>query len=358
MNKNKLMQAFLPHLRGLPINGKALEQIQTLAERLPEAGMAGCLEMRLNDEDAADFCAILGPEDRVEAGRGKTSTGGGEIGSSLPTDWAKDTCWQRALAIRRAWMDDEHPLSDLYALCYEFDEGVPSPNLFYTLKKKPEDPAAGRRDTRAILEQVVRETGARAAPETFANYERCEKALTPGAYIRHVGLLLPRPTDAVRIVIADMAATDIMEYLRRLDLDVPGVGQVLERLPEFLGGIQVNLDVGPRIHPKVGLEITVPALEKSLSWPVIMARLHQDGLVSKEKFDALIPWYAMNSMYVDHKLFWRSLNHIKIVVRNIGLPEAKAYLMYHPSLPMGYLFHDILGAVRGKPPRAPIPTHE
>jgi len=184
-------------------------------------------------------------------------------------------------------------------------------------------------------------------------------ALPGAAYVFQIGLMLARGLDMVRICIRDIAPEQVLDYLRCMDW--PGRTSELAPLLTTLSGlvdrIDLDLDVGDHIQPKLGLECyLLPAPEVRERLERFLDYLVESGLCLPAKRDAVAAYpgavheLSQPAMWPPNLLqasqlmgpgivsmFIRHFNHIKVVYHPEQPLEAKAYLgVRHIWLPRTY----------------------
>jgi hypothetical protein len=308
-------------------------------------------ECRLGDSTStADFaCRItrLHGGHAVLAGRSATH--------ALPTPWRGHPIWDRLGRFCEVWAE---PTSELHAnvreLWLEFDVGsappadVPVPSVFFAPR------AAGDAvDYDSIVDSAIPLLHGAPLPPPIRRMLRVFlNALPAAAAVRHVGLMLPRPTDAVRFVIGDLPFDSLGAFLDRVNL--PGASAVHAALlpAAHLAPTQrlmLSFDVGPSIGPRVSLECFVPAdLEWSSRRSAFLDYLVDEGLCVPAKRAALVAWHGWvhepdgNAASPEqlaplsdlvglpvYGVFVPGLSHVKVSYEPDRPLEVKAYLAVH-----------------------------
>jgi hypothetical protein len=304
---------------------------------LAVTGLLG-FECRLGDSAAtADFaCRVT----RLHGGH--TVLAGCSAGHASPPAWREHPVWDRLGQFCEVWAE---PTSALHAnvreLWLEFDVGhapppaVPLPSVFFA---PPAIPLLRGDPLPLPIERTLR---------AFVD------ALPAQASVRHVGLMLARPTDALRLVVNDLPFDSLRAFLDRVGW--PGASDeahaalspaaLLAATPKMM----LSLDVGPRIGPRVGLEFSVPAgPEWSSGRAAFLDYLVAEGLCVPAKRAALVAWegwahepdgdaaspeqLAPLSGLVGlpaRGVFVPELSHVKVSYQPDRPLEAKAYLAVH-----------------------------
>jgi hypothetical protein len=296
----------------------------------------------------------------------RASQGGREVltdrrpGRSLPANFNQHPVWQQVFAFSREWNDPTSALFEaVHNIWMEFDmdgkpTSIPVPSLFLgsnllepratarRLKRMPEHCAwltdqalpllLGRPLDRSICRQVA----------------RCVNVLPAGARIFQVGLMLSRATAVTRLCVRGLASAQIPEYLKAIGWEGARgeVEAIADKLAPLVERIDLDIDVGDRVMPKIGLEC-YPAqdLTKLLAF---MNYLMSGGLCVEPKADGLMRWAGLAHERVTPQIwprellalssflggrvesaFFRWLHHVKVVHVPGHPPAAKAYLAVH-----------------------------
>ncbi|MGF1471328.1 MAG: hypothetical protein ACFB50_06230 [Rubrobacteraceae bacterium] len=329
------------------ISAPALSHIESVARWIPEplATNTFGFECRLGEDlPHADFLVV------ATAARGRSSLAGLDPSSPLPDRLKTHPVWQRVEDFAARWADPSSPLHNAVDNVWlEFDvDGpppeVPLPGVFFGILPDyaPEE----------VVPPVLRVlSGDGISPRVLDNVVECLQALPPHGNVFQVGLMLSRgPVEAVRLCIWTHSKQGLLEYLGNIGPGLAGAGlrRVLDSLDRMVDHIALDMDVGDRVHDKLGFECYFsqnrqPSREPR--WAAFLDSLVQDGLCTAGKRDALLAYTG----YTEEKgatgiwpealrrasgllgqrftsTFVRSLHHVKIVYEPGKPLEAKAYL--------------------------------
>lgn len=278
-----------------------------------------------------------------------------------PADVKANQVWERLRHLGTLWADPGSALhTKLKNLWLEFDIAgpcarLPLPNVFigphaHLLQRQVSEPAT----CTGHPHQWVTHTAfpalfGQALPSPMAEYVlSCFDALPTGAYVFQMGAMLARPIEAIRLCVRGISPGDILTYLSQLGWtgDAQRLRAILESLSTFVARIDLDIDVGTRVEPKIGLECYAPLQTPDASrWKPLLDHLVAENLCLAEKSDALqaytgiVDSYSHRHAWPRHFLnaeaflgsrvlstFMRYVHHIKITYQERQLLEAKAYL--------------------------------
>jgi hypothetical protein len=176
----------------------------------------------------------------------------------------------------------------------------------------------------------------------------CVNLLPAGARIFQVGLMLSRPTAVTRLCVRGLATAQIPEYLEAVGWEGARgeVEAIADKLAPLVERIDLDIDVGDHVMPKIGLECYPAQDLKKLR--AFMNYLVSGGLCVEPKADGLMRWAGLAHERVTPQMwprdllgissflggrvesaFFRWLHHVKVVHVPGHPPAAKAYLAVH-----------------------------
>lgn len=257
--------------------------------------------------------------------------------------------WQALHRFGLSWADPSSRLRrEVAEVWMEFD--LPAAT---TSRPSPPSIFAGFREpaTLDVLEHVLTSLQDRPLhPALRATLSRCLAAMDEPAGVSHVGLMLARPVDAVRLNLKGLTPHTLFPLLDALGWSGPRA--VLKALAEMLfplvDGLMIDLDAGHDLYPTLGVELFFerqPAQEPR--WSQLLDRLVHHGLCTPAKRDAVLQWPGMlfppdtsspwpaalltASLLAPANRFGvlgRLVNHLKLSLSPHRDTEAKAYLGY------------------------------
>lgn len=335
------------------ISSECWQHVDTVAQKLPCALTSFWgFECPLGTKSAdADFLICATAENG-----GRQVLAGNQRTTPLTDVWSYPI-WQQIGHFSQEWSTDSSLYSQVHNVWLEFDvsslsNSIASPSFFFALYPIHAD--SNHTTSSAHSHQWVTQI----ALKLLLNREisrpiqhqifKCFDTLPPEAYVFQIGVMLSRNTDVIRICIRDIAPEHILDYLTQLSW--PGSLEELRFLLAQLSGlvdrIDLDLDVGETIAPKLGLECYLeqqPLVEPR--WAEFLDHLVASNLCVSSKRDDLLayPGHVRQSHRPDlwspqlkqfsnllgsryEMVLMKGLHHIKIVYQPEMPLSAKAYL--------------------------------
>lgn len=331
------------------------DNINTLSQVLPRAitSFFG-FECHLGVKEAhADFLICA---DAAEAGR--KILAGDNYSITLPSFLMEHPVWSNIRDFSSNWDTDTSPMYEkVRNVWLEFDINglptIPIPSCFFgpepIYSAKSDNPHSYEWVSHALKLLMGRTLLDKVEQQLF----NCFNLLPKEAYVFQIGVMLARKSDLVRICIRNISPAEILDYLTQINWQgcVSELKPILTKLSSLVERIDLDIDVGEVILPKIGLECYLskqPIFEPR--WQLFLAYLVETGLCIPQKRDALLAYPGcirersnqelwpsdliklsnfLGSEY--ERVFFRGLHHIKVVYQPQKL-EAKAYLYASHSL--------------------------
>ncbi len=321
----------LPYLFEPLASPPAVRQVQALADTLLPIPRA-LLECHLGDPalplDVSQ--CVFPPERDWFAAFARTRTG-----------------WQVIAAFAGEWQNPASLLAGgIENVWLEFDTGrSPLPGVFLKLRE------AG--DGQPYVDQwQIAETALNILlPAYHQNARRCFDIAGDVGIVTHIGVMLSRPSTAVRLNVAVESAAAAQDYLRATGWPglPPPLAETFEQVFEYAQHPILTLDAGEVISPRIGLEC-VPGHRYILDdgWERFFDFLLERSLCSPKQVAALRAWPGYSDptrsdewpLYLMLKtlaqptasldVLIRQLNHIKLVFQpDAPMVVTKAYLGYN-----------------------------
>lgn len=316
-----------PHLAPSLITPEFLACICSVAGLLPgPATRAFGFESRLADaKPDVDFLV------HFSADHGRERLCSRESLRNIPLS----SLWQKLRGFLVRWADPASPLHDtVSSIWMEFDLASPrgfsrAPNLFL----EPADKILEAGSTEVFFRWFQGSTSAARqgiSPKVEDCARRCLLTLPAGARLFHLGLMFPRPTEAVRLCLSRIPSQQIVDYL----LEVGWRGEE-EALRDLIGQLEpltdrmtLGLAIGRGVLPRIGVECLfpnrLPGDPGGLSdWRHFLDFLGERQLCTVAKRDALLSFPCILRDPGGRTTLLLN-NHVKISFE-AGVLEAKAY---------------------------------
>lgn len=252
--------------------------------------------------------------------------------------------WQTLAPFWQAWLHAADQ-QNFTGLLLEFDLDTDSidriPSLFLGLK-----PPYSREF--AALEPLIQSLLPDCGAAVLDQVRVCYDSLPTGAVNTHLGAMLSRSAQAVRLNLAGLPTEQIPDYLSAIGWQDPTAQfpPLLSTLSRHVENLHIlAIDVGERVLPRIGLECYFSHQPKQEPrWQTFLDYLVEQELCTAAKAEALLQWpgaiqagqgnpdWPENLSLGDRffgsqagSAFVRWINHIKLVYTP-GYPlEAKAY---------------------------------
>jgi hypothetical protein len=349
-NYLKLLQPKIsPHL----IAPQYWHNIETVARVLPSAITTFFgFECRLGIEKAhADFLICA---DAQELGRKILAND--QYSITLPADLYAHPVWQQIHNFSEQWNNQDSPLYDgINNIWLEFDidespVSIPVPSCFFG----PQAIYSGS-DSQWTINTALKLLQNRDVPQVIATkLLNCFELLPDDAYIFQIGVMLARKSDLVRVCIRNISPEEILKYLAALNWSgsIDALHQTLNKLSSYATRIDLDIDIGESILPKIGLECYLDKQPKfEPKWQLFLDYLTEVGFCTSQKRDSLLayPGYIRGKQSPDffpnnlerissflgsgyEGVFFKGLHHIKVTYQESASLEAKAYLYINQQL--------------------------
>ena len=322
-----------PYLRPELVSPLALSSIQSLAQIFPPSSLAG-FECRLGAEQSrVDFQLNL-PRRNF----------------NLPESFLTSPTWKFFQDFYREWTQ---PTSYLYPrvaqIHLEFDmdgqpSQVPIPCIFLDLNQETV------REPQDIIAIAFRLLNHSHSSLLESNLRYCAASLPDGARITHIGAMLSRSTQTVRLNVRGILPEQLLNYLMQVGWTelTNTLTPLVLTLSKLVDEIVLTFDVGETIHPRIGLECFIEEQTRpDPRWQLFLDHLVARDLCTPAKQNALLAWpgfsrkadqpeqwpknLAGSDLFLGSKassVFWRAINLIKIVYQPGSPLEAKGYLAF------------------------------
>lgn len=349
----KLVRPYISHQL---ISPDTWYNINTLAQILPRdiTSFFG-FECHLGVKEArADFLICA---DAAEAGR--KILAGDNYYITLPSFLMEHPVWSNICEFSTNWDTNTSPMYEkVRNVWLEFDinglpNTIPIPSFFFG----PEPLYSAQSDNPQAYEWVshaLKLLMGRTLPDKLEHQLfNCFDLLPREAYVFQIGVMLARKSELVRICIRNISLEQILDYLIQINWQgcVSELKPILTKLSSLVERIDLDIDVGEVISPKIGWECYLGKQPKfEPRWHSFLNFLGERGLCIPQKQDALLAYPGClrersnqelwpsgllklsNFLGAEYeRVFFRGLHHVKVVYQPHKL-DVKAYLYASYSL--------------------------
>lgn len=321
------LKVITPHLHPDLVSPEVLAHIQELEPILSSLSET-IFECRLgSDLTQVDFSFYLPP-----------------LTKPLPERFLASPVWRSFQDFYQEWIN---PTSNLHQevkeIGMEFDldkspSVVPIPCIFLELNRETTYPF------HKLIAEALGLLNYPLSPLIESNLRLCTDFLPEGAKLAHFAVMLSRPGLGVRVNAIAIPPDQILNYLVKIGWNHPteALSSLVSNLSEFVDYIVLAFDVGETIYPRIGLECYLTKQPKyEPRWHLFLEDLVELGLCTPAKKDALLTWsgidqqkyhqegnFRWESIFSQsiYSVYWRTINHIKVVYQPGFSLKAKAYL--------------------------------
>ncbi len=322
---NDYLGVVAPYLPHTLVSSEVLLCISRIAHDLPPTSLIGFESRLASPAPTVDFAVgITAPFGSREM------FAGSKTGVDLSAPRSADPAWQHFHNFSTEWADPASRFhNEIGTVWLEWDldaaaERAPVPNVLFGIKA-----TEPQRLAEMVLHCLM---GRPLLPPTRDKLAQCFAALPPQSHVFQVGVMLARHIDGVRVCVYPVQVEQIGEYLAKIGWTGPAdkVADVLAPFCAFATNIALDVDVGERVSPKIGIECYLDDRRRARvepGWTAFLDHLVAQGMCTAAKRDALLAWPGTQhtSQFIWPSVFIRGLNHIKLVYQPGRPLEAKAY---------------------------------
>lgn len=261
--------------------------LQKLAQQMAPIARGG-FECRLgNDEAPVDL------QQCIVAGEGEPALLLQHLATAIDQN---DPVWSRVIAFLNQWTDLDSSLhSDVPEIWLEFDDpgstmDLPLPSIFFALPTN----LSARPEAFKIASQVLdRLLGPSGWAEWESSLQRCFQACPEEVFVSHIGVMLSRTAQALRVNVKRLQPDLLPPYLHQIGWPekTEALHKLMTELAPQLDRITVCLDVGTKVYPQIGFECILQLQPQAETrWQTFLAYLVDQGWCTSAKRDALLNW--------------------------------------------------------------------
>ncbi|MGB3649796.1 MAG: prenyltransferase/squalene oxidase repeat-containing protein [Rivularia sp. (in: cyanobacteria)] len=259
--------------------------------------------------------------------------------------------WNRIREFCKIWSDSSSDLNSAISdIWLEFDihesnHDLLTPCIFLGINRDSFEPSITFSIIKNALELLY---GQPINDSLCSNLYRCFTACTAPTRISHVGVMLSRQIEALRINVSKIPIYAISNYLQ--EIGYPNATEEIESLVDEIldsfDNVRLCFDVGKKIYPTLGLECFFDKQSGLDSrWLPFLDNLVAKGLCTNEKRNGLIAWVGNTTPsnttkpWASHliaesllqpseslTILDRRLSHIKLTYKPESTLQAKAYI--------------------------------
>ncbi len=245
--------------------------------------------------------------------------------------------WHKISRLFAEWFDVSSLLNERLELFWlEFDclesSFNPIPNIFFKITRINEPRNAQWESMLEVLNEIYRILfGIKFPAGLGESLKRCIEALPPFANIYQVGFMIPRKTEAVRLILTGFREHSIFEYLK--DIRWPGeidyIHKMVDRYAVKFDHTAFNLHIGETVLPLFGTEMYLRDMSQPLwdpRWNEIFDFLGAENLILPAKRKGLGSYSSKKT--VSHLFpvnYISGINHLKMVYKPGLSLECKGY---------------------------------
>jgi len=326
--------AIAPRLSPALLASGHLHAVEELCSMFPfDAASDFGFETRLgNLEATCDFFLQIRKE-----GEGAGIIAGKSKVSLLSPSLLSIPFWQKISELFSVWTDSSSLLQNrIESFWLEFDcmdsSFNPIPNIFFKIIEKEDSRRSQWVSMLEVLDEIYRILfGIKFPAGLGRNLKRCFEALPEHACLFHVGFMIPRKTEAVRLIISRLSADLLMEYLKDIrwtgEMDV--IRKMVSKYAVKFDHFSCNLHIGKTVLPVFGIEMYLKDLSQPQwdpRWNEIFGILEAENLLLRDKREGLTSYTSKKTIsYLVPVHYINGINHLKLVYKP-GMPlECKGY---------------------------------
>lgn len=264
--------------------------------------------------------------------------------------------WKNITRFTQEWVEQHSIINEnVLGLWFEFDtsrshSGFPIPNIFLQTKKiridTKEDLKNFKWFTKVTIPMLTRKNLSMSVEKKLIE---AVKKLPEKTSVIHIGTMLSRQSNDLRIVINRIKPTQVIPYLQSLGYkySLEKLEEVIQELNRYVSRLILHLNIDDEIGEKIGLEcsFSYDKYHEETEWEKFLDYLQEKNLCIPEKKEALLNFigaeidtpytkfisseYIPSVMIKENKsvssALVRYISHIKIVYTPNKPLMAKAY---------------------------------
>jgi len=250
----------------------------------------------------------------------------------------EDPFWRNLTAMFAAWTEPGALLAEMIELFWlEFDCGPTayntSPNIFFRITEEPGlSRFAQWIRMRQVLDDIYRILfGIDFPAELAETLKHCIESLPVNANLYQTGFMIPRKTEAIRLVLTGFNKENILEYLKKIGWQ--GEMKVAEEMIAVYAGMfdysVYNVYIGQSVLPFFGIEMYYKDMRQPQwepRWGETFRFLESKNLALSSKCKGMTDYCGQRTVSGLFTVrYIKGINHLKLVYKP-GMPlECKGY---------------------------------
>jgi hypothetical protein len=286
-------------------------------------------ETRLGNPDpVCDFFMLIGRDEKAALFLGGKSPGNG-----FPADLRANPVWEKITRLFASWCSpvnnrlSRHISSVWLEFDYSGDAFEPVPNIFFKFAGNP-----GAQTFIEVYDEIYAVLfGIPFPAKTAEKLRTCVENLPPGAVLKQFGLMVPRKTDTVRLLLTGIGAGDIVKYLQSSgwEGETATLQDYTAKYATMCDFFLWNLNVGDKIFPYLACELQMsgkPQPGYSGRWKIIFDDMVASGLALPAKCEALLRFTGARTVDLIYPVrYLNGISHVKLVFEGGRPAECKGY---------------------------------
>lgn len=277
------------------------------------------------------------------------------LNNEIPDDLKNQSEWRNLHDFTVKWSDSESEINKkVLGLWFEFDTADTTynsdiPNIFLQIRKTRIDSEEDEQKFKWITQKALPTLTGTVLPKNIEeNLINAVKKLPEETSLIHVGTMLSRQIQGVRIVINKIKPKQIVPYLKSIGWkdETDELTQTINEINRYVSRLILHINIGETVDSKIGIECSFAEDKYHLEteWGKFFDYLENKGLCIQEKRKALLTFPGIDQEHNDHDFNFstymvapkikhnnytsalvRYLSHIKIVYEPNHALKAKAY---------------------------------
>ena len=258
--------------------------------------------------------------------------------SSLSPLLLREPKWQKIVKIFDIWTTAGSSLATVveeFWLEFDYQDSAynTTPNIFLGFAENREESRDVQWESRLrTLDEIYDILFEIPFPPALArNLRTCITALPDNAGLKHIGFMIPRQAEAVRLILVNLEADKLEQYLKVIGW--PGnyqeVRKMIDSYSAFFSYFVFNLNTGESVDPYLGIEMYFPKLlqpQFDNRWDIAFDFLESGKLLTHEKRVALTRFCGVRKVSgIFPVSYYNGISHLKVVYRQNSPAECKAY---------------------------------